>query len=325
MLSFFRRNLFINLIFLLLFIVVLQGSFFFKWSPAQVLFSIGFDMTSGISFLSNHIVQTLLTIILILLQAVLVSRFVINHRMSRALSYIPGAVFALFVCFVLEDLSFDAILLANLFLILSIGNLYNIYKKYRPVTHIFNAGLFLSLAALIHFPYIIFFFVLIMGLLSLRNTNAIEMAQLIIGFLGGFFLCGVILYATGHIDQLTQMVQNETGFPEFRFDNPTEYTKVVIALLIVIILIGYQTSVKKKKNFDAIRKIDLNYWIMFFALVSLLLLPSPTNSDLLLFSLPVGILGGLIFERKEAVLAKEFVFVILLVVYYAFVFDVIQI
>ncbi|NNE26567.1 MAG: hypothetical protein HKN09_06970 [Saprospiraceae bacterium] len=325
MLSFFRRNLFINLIFLLLFVVVLQVYFLFKWSSPEVVFSIGLDITQGLGVLSNNFIQSFLTIALILVQAVLVSRFVIDHRMSRALSYIPGAIFILFTCFALEDSNFDVILFANLFFILSIGNLYNIYKKYRPVTHIFNAGLFLSIAALIYFPYIIFFFVLIMGLLSLRNTNAVEMAQLIIGFLAGFFLCGVVLYATGHFDQLMTMVKSESGLPDFDFSNSISYLKVIISIIIILVLVMYQTVVKKKKNFDAIRKIDLNYWILFFALISLVFLPQPDNKHLILLSLPVGILGGLVFERKEGVLAKEFVFVLMLVLYCAFVFDVIQI
>ena len=323
MLGLFKRNLFINYFFLLLFAVVLHFPFFFNWTSEDPGISLPIETSVFPGFLNKHIFQSLLSISLIALQAVIISRYVINNRFSRALSVIPGACFILYASFVLEDLSFHPVLLANLFFILAIGNLYRIYKKFHPVTNIFNAGLFLSIACLIYYPYFLFVVILILGLISLRNTSLFEFIQLVLGFLCGIFLVGVILYANGHLDLLGQMINTNFSVPHLDFSDLKGYLKPGFILLIIIFLIINQNSIIKKKNFDVIRKLQLNYWILFTGFFSIFFIEELRELHLMTISFPVSVLGGLILEKKEKTLIREFIFLIALVLYFILVFKLI--
>ncbi|NNK89652.1 MAG: hypothetical protein HKO89_03515 [Saprospiraceae bacterium] len=323
MLSFFRRNLFINYFFLLLFAIVLQAVFFFSSTSENLVISLPVNLTSLPKIFDSPFFQTFLTIFLITLQGTTISRYVINNRFSRALSVVPGACFILFASFVMEDLSFHPALLANLFFILAIGNLFRIYKKFHPVTNIFNAGLFLSVASLIYYPYFIFFIVLLLGLISLRNIKWLEFIQLIIGFLCGIFLVGVLLYANGHIELLGQMIRTNLSMPSIDFTDFNSLIKPVFTLAIILVLVFYQSEIIRKKNFDVIRKLELNYWMLLIGLFSVFFIDNLEEIHLLTISFPVSVLGGLLLEKREKSMNKEFIFLLVLIFYFILVFKLI--
>ena len=317
MLGFFRRNLFVNLVLLLLFAIALQAYFFFNWSPPEFTYSLDiFGKAFFPQLLSNHYVQTICTIILIIISAVLIGQHVIQNKLSRALSLIPAAVFVLFSSFVLEDRSFDSILVANLFLIISIGNLFQIYKKYQPISTIFNCGVFLGLACLMYLPYLIYLVVLIFGLISLRNINIKESFQLLIGFLTPFFFAGVILYAQGNLNALQSMFSDNFGVPDFAFDDLESNIKLVGVVVTLLFAILFKGSLNKKKKFDAIKKIELCYWMLFLSLASIFFVDQIGTRHLMILSFPISVLIGLLLERKEGSLAKEFVFLLSIVFYF---------
>lgn len=323
MLSFFRRNLFINYFFLLLFAIVLQLAFFFNWTSEDLAISLPINTSFLPAIFNDHVFQSVLAITLIALQGVTISRYVISNRFSRALSVIPGACFILYASFVMEDLSFHPALLANLFFILAVGNLYRTYKKFHPVTNIFNAGLFLSIASLIYYPYFLFFIILVLGLVSLRNTNLLDLSQLLIGFICGIFLVGVILYANGHLDLLGQMILSNFSVPRIDFSDHSALIKPAVILLIIIVLIFNQGSIIRKKNFDVIRKLELNYWILLIGLISVFFNEVLEEIHLMVISFPVSVLAGLILEKKERSITKEFIFLLALIFYFILVFKLI--
>lgn len=322
MLSLFRRNLFVNLVFLLIFTIVLQGYFFIESSEAVVHSNVH---PAALSFLESFdpSVYILFSIILILIQAVLISRIIISNKLSRALSFIPGAVFILFASFVLQDSCFDIILIANLFFLLSISNLYQVYKKYKPIIYVFNAGFFLSLATLIYYPFILFLVVLFLGMISLRNTNLLEFFQLFFGFIAGLFIAGVAMYYFGNIDYMKEAFVKHLSIPEIDFGDVKIYVKPIAVVLLTMLLIVNQGVIKKKKNFDAIRKIEINYWLLLFGALSLFFIEDIHTRHLFLVSGPISILTGLLLERKENTLVKEFFFLLCVGFYFILVFDLI--
>jgi len=91
--------------------------------------------------------------------------------------------------------------------------------------------------------------------------------------------------------------------------------KPVIAVFVILVLVFNQNALRKKKKFDAIKKIELNYWSLLVSFFSLLFISVPANEHLILISLPIGLLGGLILESKENSVVKEFVFLSFLGLY----------
>jgi len=321
MLGLFRKNLFINVVFLLLFVIALRAYFFIHPTLNDSTWQF-VEIADGNKFLPNSLLQILLSIALIIVQAYLISRIVIEHRMSRVNSLIPGAVFALFACAALEPESMSSILIANLFFVLSLRSLFQIYKKHRPIGTIFNAGFFLGLAVLFYFPYAFYFLAVLLGLNSLRKQDLKELFQLLTGFLAVLFLAGVFFFYNDKLNHLYAISGFHFKWPELIFDNPLFYLKPAATLLLFSVIIGFQNNLRKKKKFDSIKKIELTYWILFIGFIILFFLKKPSEDYFILISTPIAILAGLILESKIGATVKEFVFILFMVLYALLVLNV---
>lgn len=325
MLSLFRRNLIPNLILVCVLCIGLNVVFFFKesWNTNVDIFSL-LDI-SGFNLLEISFLKNILAIVLICIQAFYVNDMVIKHKFSRALSSIPAATFILLMAIIsFKNLDLN-IITANLFCILAVNSLFKVYKKYQPVTTIFNAGLFLGIASLVHPPYMVFLPVWFMCLYSLRNLKIKESLQLIIGyFVGPFFLYLHSFYKGAQDSLLPQEFQY---FPDMAW--PEDIRIVVIAsilLILLLTLVVYSNDLKKKKKFDAIKKIEFMYWMLFFSVISLIFKQSGNLIHLTMTSLPLSILLGMMLENKQNQMFKEMVFIILLglIVFFQFGFDYIS-
>jgi hypothetical protein len=267
---------------------------------------------SGVTFInSSSIIQAILTIVLIIVQAILINNYVTENRLSRALTSIPGAVFVLYTYTILDPYNFNIILLANLFLILSLGSLFQIYKKYQPISYLFNAGFFLGLAILFYFPYSIYLIVLIIGLYNLRTFKLREFLQIFFGMLSVIFLSGVYAYYID-LDVWSNTLMQPFTIPTFDLYDLIVWIKPLFLVLTVIIAISLSSSLKKKKKYDAIRKIELTYSMCLLGLVSIFMTSNITSQHLIIMSFPISILVGMILEQKEYYYLKEFIFLLLI-------------
>jgi len=308
-LGLFRKNLFINVAMLFLFALVLRGVLFFQGAATDIPWQQDafFDFYQ---MFPSKALQVGLSIVLIFAQALLISRYVIEHRLSRALSLIPGAIFILFVAVVMEPESMSMVLLANLFFVLGIGSLFRIYKKHKPIATIFNAGFFLGIATLIYFPYIIFFVSTILGLFSLRAANVKELVQLVTGFLTVFLFMGIYLFYQNDLSALNNIVAYNFSMPAFDLSNPLAYVKLATLIFCVLAILFFQNSLRKKKKFDAIKKIELTFWQLILGFILLFFINNGHEEHMLIMSTPIAILAGLIFESRDGYIVKEFLFIL---------------
>lgn len=310
MLSLFRRNLFINLIFLALLAIVLLAYHLIMPSEVTILatnsiFGDIFNLREG-----STILKVGLTLVLLLIQAFLVNDIVIKHKLSRALSTIPAAVFLLFCAWVLSQQVYHPILIANTFFILSLNSLFKVYKKFQPIINIFNSGFWLALSTCFYTPYLLFLIVLLLGLLSLRNINLRETLQMLIGLLTPFFLMGTVFFYFDMMDSFSPFTRNIVSIPQVSFENPMTLTKPIILLLLIFLSIFFNSEIKKKKKFDAIKKIELAYWTFLIALLAVFFGDPIHEMHLLMASVPIGICYGLVLESSSNKILKEFMFLL---------------
>ncbi len=318
MLTFFRRNLFINYIWLLLFIAGCLVYYVLSPDKIQIFpFELPFYNIHKlqIPFAEKPLFQLLYGFTLIAIQSVMVAHLVIKNRMSRQLSLIPGAVMALFCVWVLNHGVTHSILLANLFFILSIQSLFKIYKKYKPISILFNSGFFLGIAALIYFPYYIYFFVGIIGLMSLRGIKLQEFLQYSTGLLTPIFLSGVALIYYGKLDMIYNYLDFGIYMPNLDLSNIFDTIKLAVVLMICFLLFLLQTSLLKKKKFDVIKKIEMCYWFLLMGFFSLFISSQQDAFHMIIISTPVSLLLGLNLEERQNTIIKEFGFILILIFY----------
>lgn len=272
----------------------------------------------------NKFVEVLFAIILIVSQAILLNDIVIKHKLSRALSTIPGAMFVLLSSTILVSEIFHPVLLANLFFLFSLQSLFKIYKRHQPIVTIFNAGLFMAMAAIVYPPYLIFIVILLLGLISLRNIELRETLQMAVGVLAPFYLLGVFLFFKGSLKDMLYNITSHSGIPWTDWEWTAEnLAKPLMFLLLILVAIIFNNSLQKKKKFDAIKKIELCNWMLLLSFFSIFLMKDLGDAHLMILATPLAILSGLIMENKNNSVVKEFIFLILIAVHGAFVLGVV--
>ena len=312
MLSLFRRNLFINLIFLALFALALLAYHLVFPSGAIPLQS---NSIFGDLLLlpdSSSLIKVLISLLLILIQAYMVNDMVIKHKLSRALSTIPAVVFVLYTAWIMSEQIYHPVLIANTFFILSLNSLFKIYKKHQPIALIFNSGLWLALAACFYTPYILYLLVLILGLLSLRNINVRETLQMLIGLLTPLFLMATGFFYFDILGQFSPFNAKSFSLPGFNSDLWEAYAKPLVIIPLILLAVFINSEIKKKKKFDAIKKIELAY-LMFIVSTLAIFIGNPVHEmHLIMISAPIGLCYGLILESSSNKIVKEFIFLLAL-------------
>ena len=323
MLSLFRRNLLVN--YLWLFVFTAACFSFYIINPSNITTGPSNAFLNAVFHVNwpgdqSPYIELATGFILVYISALLVSNLVIQNRMSRALSIVPGGIMVLFSMWCLFDQSLNAILLANIFFILSVSSLFALYKKYKPIATTFNAGFFMGLAALIYQPYLLFILALFLGQISLRSLKVQELLQVLFAFFTPFFLFGVSLYYNQSFDIFWSFVQPNFTMPDIDFSQSIVIVKLGVVALVILYLLLLNAHLLKKKKFDAIKKIELCYWFMFLGFASVFFNIVQDSSHLLVLSLPISVLAGLYLEEKDNSITKEFVFILLTALYFAMLF-----
>jgi len=273
---------------------------------------------------SSIYLKMITALIIILLQAYLINDLVIKHKLSRALSTIPAAVFILYSCWVLGAQLYHPILIANTFFILSLNSLFKIYKRHQPIATIFNSGFWLALACCFHTPYLIYVLILLLGLLSLRSIELREALQMLTGVLIPFFLLGIALFYLSKLSLVSGAFSQSIGLPNLSDLTIASVAKPVLVLVFILISVFFNGEIKKKKKFDAIKKVELAYWIFFIALFTIIFGKTLNEAHLIMVSVPIALCYGLYLESKNNKILKEFFFVLAIGIHVIFLIGILN-
>lgn len=271
----------------------------------------------------NLYVKISLSIILIFIQAVLVNNLIIRHKLSRALSTIPAAFLILYSAWVIEEQVFHSVLIANFFFLLSLNSIFKIYKRHLPIATIFNAGFWLAIATLFYHSYLVYFIVLLIGLYSMRNISLRESLQLLFGLLAplGFLAVGAFYF--GEIGTFGNSLMDNFNLPQIKALSLKNSLKPALTPLLIFVAIFFSNEIKKKKKFDAIKKIELVYWLLLMSIFSIFLANPLQMEHLMMVSIPLTISLGLVLETKSKSVVKEFIFLLAIGVYFGLLFGII--
>jgi len=273
LLSIFRTNQFFANAFLVIYVLIL-------WSPAflighEPIFSEGTFLYESIqAYLpvagtpANYIIAAILT----LLQAVLINVMVSQYRLTEEITLLPGLFYILFMGFSAQFWSVTPLLIANFFLLFAIMELVSTYKEFSSADRIFNIGLFIGIASLFYFSYIVFLIFAWIGIGILRAIKWKERVILIFGFLIPYFF--VFTYHYWHDLQNKFFASQVFGnFNLLNFSNYKGINDIVsfslISIMLIIAIISYKLYTYKKKI--KIQKIvDILYWVLAASALSLI-------------------------------------------------------
>jgi hypothetical protein len=148
---------------------------------------------TGKSFSSLY---PLLAFSLLMLQAITLTRFINNQRMTSKPTYFPGMAYLLITSLFPEWNYFTAPLLVNTILLFVLSGLFNIYNQQNAKGVIFNIGLALGIASFLFFPSLTFIIWILLALAVMRPFRLNEWVLCLVGITTPFYFYAVYLIVT---------------------------------------------------------------------------------------------------------------------------------
>ena len=305
MLTLFRTNQPLANILLLFYLGILRASSFIHPAtvappPQGILTAWMFAELPPLSIAAN-----VAAFLLVFFQATALNITIARYRVATEVSLLPGVFYCLFTCFMPDFLTLSSVLLANTFVILALFYLFDTYKNSYVAGRIFDAGLWLGVASLFHFSYVLFIIWGIIGLGILRGLRAKEFLMFIIGYTVPFFLLGVYCFWHGILPQIGNHFLNNVNFFNFsRYDSPTLYIKIGVLMLILLLVIGASTQFFSRRNMTVQKYLSILYWLILLGGLTVLIQSGVGLVHFLAIAVPVGVLLSMVFQRINTATAE---------------------
>lgn len=272
--------------------------------------------------LNSGIWQSIIACVIIFLIGNFINRAVIQNRLSKHLTLLPGLFFILITAGMPSGLILSPAMLSCFFIMLLLLNLYRTYKNKDSAVHIFNTGFYIGMATLLYpaNSFLIFF-----GLIGLLNLRSLKFQDLINYFSGIFvpaFLLFTYYYWYDQSSLIYEYFQIDKGiFALFSPFQPSTLVYFVSIGLIVIYAISRYNVFTLKNSIQVQRKIDIIYWLMLSSFFMLFFVNGITFTHLVILSIPFAIFVGLSYEKVKSRLMAELMHVGLLILILVFQFQ----
>ena len=269
------------------------------------------------------LVLSILAVLVIFFQANLVNYFVNINKLNTKNSLLAGMILAMGMCLLPHFLILHPIMIANIFLLMMLIQLSNIYKVYKPIKSMYMAGFFCGLTILISPHFIILVLFIIQALLMLRDINLKEFLQSIIGLFTPIFIVGAFSLDKA-TDGFLPFLKLNFSFPSFpsSFD-VIDWIGMCVLMIVILYIILTQTNLRKKKSVKAQLLVSLLYILAFYTIPMMLFESALVPQHLMTLVIPLAILFAMLLFVTKRLAVAEFIHFALVVFIILFQFDLI--
>ncbi len=260
------------------------------------------------------IIQSIVAILLIFLQAVMINRLVIKHRITKAYTLFPGMIYILMTAAFTQHLALDVYTIANTFAIASLYSTFALYKKYKPEVAIFRSGFWTALAAMFSPVYWLLLLPQIFGFASLRSFNIRELLQMVLGILSVLIITSSLVYFF-KADYFWQSITRD-HFSSLHLESLAPYLPFFILLILVVIsVVLMQSTFLLRKSLPSKKKISVLYLVLLTSIPSILLTcdGNPNVLYYLWIVLPIFV-SMIIIQMKNLAIAEVLHLILLAVI-----------
>lgn len=296
-------------------------AFYYTSSPIMPLGGPAFDWLNGLIPIST--IQILLGILVNLVGAFLLNRLYNAHDYANKENYFPALFYFLFTNLQLSWGYFNPVFIGNVFVLLALRRILRMYRVQEITGMIYDAAVFIGIAALLYPPFILAFPLLWISLAQLRTFNIREWLVPLTGLLTPVLYAAVFYWWFGlNLDlaryfQLAPLpLKTLLSQHSFLFYLVLIFSLFVFfgGMLIFVREMGVSTVHKKntKKVFITLTFILCAVWLASVAI-------NENQTGLPgLFAIPVSVFGGILFSsnRRKKVLSFIFYIWLFLLVFY---------
>ncbi|MBX7203175.1 MAG: hypothetical protein IT240_04110 [Bacteroidia bacterium] len=314
--SFFRTSHLVNLLVLPLVLLVMWV--FILPKPQIVNTENAFPLfLSLLSFtISSRELMILLSLLLVVLQAFFLTTVINTHSVLKENSHLPALMYVVLMSCFPEQLSFNPLLFTNFFIILFFNALFHFYRAESAVFHVFDAGLFVGVAALFYWPSMFLFPLIWAALVLLRPFAWREWLASLLGLLLPFvyFLGTLYWFDMMSISSIRAILQ-----PFYNVEFSTVYNNTYIllfAILSLILLASIWSFSRELGTFAKLRTrkyLILMVWFFLFAALSYLVSVKRSMVSLSFLAIPFSVIISNYFLSLRNRILAETIFLLLLV------------
>ncbi len=255
-------------------------------------------------------------IIIGVIQATIINSIANHYRMMRDANLFPGMVWILLICMFPDYLCNSTLLLANLFFLLSIRELFKVYKKTDIAENIFNIGFWLTTSSLFYPGFILFLFPVLIGLQILRSAKIKEFIMLLSGVVTPFIILFAIYYWNDELmffkaKQLDVFAFNITFLP---FKNGMY--KAIFSMMIIGFSLFMYSKIVFKQSIQNIKYIEILYFVLLTGGLMTFFLEGRGIEQFLSIAIPLSFIGGVILFNISSQWAEVIHLLLIFAVYF---------
>lgn len=314
--SIFKKNYFLQLVLLILLPILLWIPAFLN--PPKVIELSILDMplynVSKYVFPTQSIVNTVISLVLIVGQALLINYIFTYYELTKKNSYFPAILYVLLFSQDYRIMTFSSILFANCFIIVAILTFLQCYNKNEGLDQIFLTSLLIAVASLFNVIYIFMMLWIWIGLFNFKIYKWRPFIVSLFGMVTPYLILMVFYYLNNQNDKIIEFFPlHFVVLPKFEFLNqPIQIVYMAYLTVLVLPALLYTLSYRNDQKLS-IRKRTTTIVILFAVclLPFLYLLDSPVMN--LIFTPCLAFMFTIFFfSIKRQLYSNLFILVLLL-------------
>lgn len=319
MLSFFKSNNPVVVIFYILYLVLFRVCFAF----ISIDVSFVFEHREPLSFLLFNLLKNfssayfnislVLGAVLCFVQALLINGIINENKILPKKNYLAGAVYIILASFFKESLLLTPTSVALTFLIISIARLFSLVRKEKSYGDVFDVGFLVAVATLFYFPSVLFILFAYIGLATVRPFNYRDWTIVLLGFLSPFLLMFTYYYWHDNAPLFfTDMANLHNGWfirTSLELTDKIMIGGMAICTGVCLVLLPaslYSSLIQLRKFANTLVVFIV---VVFFAVA---LQQTIHLSHLVLLALPLSIIISMVFMQIKRNLVSEVIHLILI-------------
>ncbi len=243
------------------------------------------------------IVYSVITFVLLFIQAVILNNLVNNLRLMQKPNYLTGMSYLLITSLFTDWYYLSSPLVINTLLIWVLSKLCNLHNNNNPKSSLFNIGIITGIATFFYFPSIAFVLLIIVGLGITRTFRLPEWLMALLGILTPYYFLAAWLFLSDRL-YVYAFPKVELSMPEFI---QTAWALTAVIIIFLTILVGsYFISNNMRRQLLQVRK---SWNLIYLYLIVAILVPflnTSRNFDYwILTAVPIASIMGAAFLYPE--------------------------
>lgn len=320
MISLFKSNNLLVVIFYALYLIIFRIYFVFNPQDPSFVFRHQEPFSSGILGLLLKVpvnfftLSVVLSAVLCFIQALWMNNIVNSNKILPKKTYLPGALFVIFSSFIPSYLFLTPASISFTLLIVATSGLFSVVRKEKANGDIFDVGFMTAMAALFYTPSLLFILFMYIGLSTLRAFSYREWVILLSGFLSPYIMLFTFYFWQDNLSLLPSHLFNNHSLAwlsefQFRFEEwlmlAASGTITLISLMLLPAAL-YSTVIQTRKF-----SILLALFVVF-TIASFFLQQYAEIAHGIFLSLPLAIIVSFLLHQVKTSWLSELIHLILI-------------